>query len=112
MLVDDMVVMAAFDPTDSLYVDVLPPVPKCTTVVRTVDALYSVLKDGDKETDEDRSDCDERRRPRGFLVSRILGFSSQLLVGLCAPVRHVERAVQVRAAVLASHTPGPVIDDA
>ena len=112
MLVDDLVVMAAFGPTDSLNVDVLPPVAKGTTVVRPVEALYSVLKDSDKGTDEDTSECDERRRARGFLVSRILGSSNQLLLGLCAPVRHVEPAVQVRTAVLASPTPGPVIDDA
>ena len=96
MLVDDLVVMAAFSPTDSLDVDVLPLVAKCTTVVRPVDALYSVLKDGDKATDEYTSDCDERGRARGFLVSRILGFSSQLLLCLCAPVGHVEPAAPVR----------------
>ena len=79
MLVDDLVVMAAFGPADSLNVDVLPLAARRTTVVRPVDALYSVLKDGDKATDEYTPDCDERRRARGFLVSRILGFSSQLL---------------------------------
>ena len=67
MLVDDLVVMAAFGPTDSLNVDVLPPVAKGTTVIRPVEALYSVLKDSDRGTDEDTSECDERRRARGFL---------------------------------------------
>ena len=52
MLVDDLVVMAAFGPTDSLNVDVLPPVAKGTTVIRPIEALYSVLNDSDKGTDE------------------------------------------------------------